>query len=48
MGNLKLEGDTIMLIYPDGKKEIYKMEKNPNYIVGTIFIDFNHERFFLK
>lgn len=47
MGKFKLEGETITLTYPNGVFQIFKINRNPVYGVGTIYLDFADDRYFL-
>jgi hypothetical protein len=48
MNNFKLDNDKITLTYLNGTIEIYSQRKIPTYIIGTIYIDYLGERYFLE
>lgn len=48
MGNFKYEGDKIILNYGQENQEIYKLQITPIYRVGTIYFEYNGERYFLE
>lgn len=48
MGNFRYEGDKIILSYNNGIYQIYKTNPSHNYKVGTIFFDYNGDRYFLE
>lgn len=48
MGSFRFEGDKIILTYDDGIYLTYKMKPTPSYKVGTIYFDYNGDRYFLE
>lgn len=45
--SIKLLGREIILNYEDGESLVFKMTDSPKYQVGTEWIDFEEERYFL-
>jgi len=47
MGSFKFEGEKIILTYNDGVYQTYKTNPSHSYKVGTVYFDYNGDRYFL-
>ena len=45
--SIQILGKEIILNYEDGERLVFKMLENPKYQVGSEWIDFEDERYFL-
>lgn len=48
MGSFKFEGEKILIKYSDGTSQVYEINPSHSYKVGTIFFDYNGDRYFLS